>query len=444
MQTAPTGRLPSFRHGVHPDERKQATCRLVVEHMPFADEYVLPLSQHIGAPAKPVVTPGERVVRGQTVAEPGGFVSTALHAPVTGTVSSIELRPHPTGTQKPAIVIRTDALDSQRHVLAAAKLGSGASAAELVDRVQASGIVGLGGAAFPAHVKLKVPDGKHVRFAILNGCECEPYLTCDDRIMVERPEAVRRGLRLIMRLTGAEHGYVGIENNKPSAIDAMRAVTAEDADLTVVPVAVKYPEGAEKMLIDAILHMEVPTGKIPLDLDIVVNNVGTAAAITDAVDSGRPLVDRVVTVTGPGIRRPANVLVPIGTPLASLIDHCGGLRPEARQVILGGPMMGTAQKNLDVPITKGTSGVLVLTHEAPIVEEEPCIRCGRCLAACPMFLNPSRFALLARAERVEGLIAQHVNSCFECASCSYSCPSHIPLVHLIRVGKALVRERAAK
>jgi electron transport complex protein RnfC len=429
----------TFRHGVHPDENKRATASLATERMRFVGEYVLPLSQHIGAPSKAVVRPGERVERGQLLASPGGFVSVALHAPVSGTIKAIELRPHPNGKLMESIVVETDAFSSQE--LAVRAKVNGDAAGSIAQRVQQGGIVGLGGAAFPAHVKLSVPEGKKVRFLILNGCECEPYLTCDHRVMVERPEAVLRGLRLLMGQLGVERGYIGIERNKPDAVARLQALAASEPDIEVIALEVKYPQGAEKMLIDAILKKEVPSGKLPLDLEIVVNNVGTAAAIADLVDEGAPLIERVVTVTGSGIKRPANVLVPIGTPIRAVIEHCGGLLPGTKQVILGGPMMGQAQKNLDVPVTKGTSGILCLIDPLPAIAEEACIRCGRCLEACPMFLNPSRLQALIRREDDTGLKAYHVLDCIECASCSFVCPSHIPLVQLIRVGKALVRQK---
>lgn len=436
--------IPTFRHGVHPEEHKELTNRLAIERMPFVDEYVLPLSQHTGAPSKPRVGVGQRVVRGQMIAEADGFISTALHAPATGTVAAIELRPHPNGRRMPAIVLRTDPFDSQRLVSGSSPRPDDLSPAEIVRRVQDAGLVGLGGAAFPSHVKLSVPEDRRVRFVILNGCECEPYLTCDHRVMIERQDEVVRGLRLIMNVVGAERGYIGIESNKPDAIDALRAAVRSDATIEVVPLAVKYPQGAEKTLIDAILRREVPTGKLPLDLEILVQNVGTATGLVDLFENGKPLIERVVTVTGDAVRRPANLLVPVGTPLRALLDHCGGLDERARQVVLGGPMMGMAQKNLDAPMIKGVSGVLAFCREVGFVEEDPCIRCGRCLEACPMFLNPSRLAMLVRAEDPGALRAHHQLDCFECASCSFVCPSHIPLVQLMRVGKAIVRGHGDK
>jgi len=249
-----------------------------------------------------------------------------------------------------------------------------------------------------------------------------------------------RGLRLIVDRLGADRGYIGIEENKPDAIEALRATAAGDDAITVVPLEVKYPQGAEKMLIDAVFHREVPSGGLPLDLEIVVQNVGTAVALVDLMDEGLPLIERVLTVVGTGIRRPANLMVPLGTPIQAIFDHCGGLAEKTRQVILGGPMMGVAQKRLDVPVVKGTSGLLAFTEPLSLAKEDPCIRCGRCLEACPIFLNPSRLSLLARREEVDDLRAHSILDCCECASCSFVCPSNIPLVQLMRVGKAMVRQ----
>lgn len=440
---AATTRPQSFRHGVHPPEHKGATRRAALERMPFVSEYVLPLSQHIGAPSKPVVKVGDRVRRGQLIAEPAGFVSTALHAPVTGDVSAVELRLHPNGQMMPAIVIETDPYDSQRLETTAPIDAGKLSAEEMVQRVQQAGLVGLGGAAFPSHVKFSVPEGRQVKFVLINGCECEPYLTADHRVMLERAGAVVRGTELMMAHVGAERGFIGIEENKPDAISALRDVLP--ASIEVVPLRVKYPQGAEKMLIDAIFGQRVPAGGLPLDLDILVNNVGTTAALADLFDRGIPLIERAVTVTGPAIARARNLIVPIGTPASAVIAHCGGLRRGARQVVFGGPMMGMAQKSLDVPVLKGTSGILCLDRASPArLRESPCIRCGRCVEACPMLLNPTRLAQLTRAERVDELESHHLLNCFECASCSYVCPSHIPLVQWMRMGKALLRNRKSK
>ena len=440
MSAPGLSRSATFKHGIHPDELKQATSALPIERMPFVKEYVLPLSMHIGAPSRPLVEVGQRVERGECIAAAEGYISTAAHAPVSGTIIAIEPRPHPSGSWLPAIVIQTDLFSNQQLSARLQPLPADLSDEELVGQVQTAGLVGLGGAAFPSHVKLQLPEGKRAKFVILNGCECEPYLTCDHRLMLERAESVIHGLALIRDRVGAERSYIGVEKNKPDAIAALKRAGGNDPGLTVVPLQVKYPQGAEKMLIDAIFALEIPSGRLPLDLEMVVNNVGTAAALSDLVRHGMPLIERIVTVSGTGIRRPANVLVPIGTPLKDLIEYCGGLLPQVRQVILGGPMMGQAQKNLDVPVIKGTSGVLVFTHAIPVIEEQPCIRCGRCLEACAMFLNPSRLALMVRADDVDGLKQYHMPDCFECAACSYACPSSIPLVQLMRVGKAMVRQ----
>lgn len=436
-------RMPSFRHGIHPAENKYYTNALSIERMPFVDEYVLPLAQHIGAPAIAEVKAGEYVHRGTQIARAGGFVSTVLHAPVSGEVIGIEQRLHPNGKLQPAIVLRTDPYADQRVNRVNAVDPATLDAKAMVSHVQASGLVGLGGAAFPSHVKFSVPEGKRVQFVIVNGCECEPYLTCDHRIMVERPEAVLRGTDLIMAHTGAKTGYIGIEANKPDAITLLKSLAP--ANIKIIPVQVKYPQGAEKMLIDAVLKQEVPAGGLPLDIEVLVNNVGTTAALADWFDQGIPLVERVVTVTGDGIKRPRNLMVPLGTPIEALIDYCGGLTQGTRYVIAGGPMMGMSQKSLQVPVLKGTSGVLCLKSlPQEELKEYPCIKCGRCLEACPMFLNPTRLASLARKGRIEDLLDYHVLDCFECASCSFSCPSNIPLVQWIRVGKGLFRELQQK
>jgi electron transport complex protein RnfC len=440
---AVSDKLPTFRHGVHPPELKEATAGRPIERMPFVREYVLPLSQHTGAPSVAVVRPGRRVVRGELIAEPGAFVSTSLHAPVTGWVKAIEPRLHPNGKMMPSIVIEADPFSSQKVLPQTVPDPASLSNAEMVKEIQRAGLVGMGGAAFPSHVKVSLPEGRRIDFVVINGCECEPALTCDHRLMAERPEAVVRGTLILLKHLGAKRAYIGIEANKPDAAERLRQVAPPEVEVVVVQV--KYPQGAEKMLIDAVLHREVPSGGIPLDIQILTNNVATTAALADWFDHGIPLIERVVTVTGPGIVHPRNLLVPLGTPVSALVDYCGGLRSEARQVIMGGPMMGMPQKSLDVPVMKGSSGIVALTraHYAE-VPEFPCIRCARCLEACPMFLNPTRLAHLAKFERVEDLPEYHILDCFECGSCSYVCPSNIPLVQWIRVGKALVREAARK
>ncbi|MFH1964577.1 MAG: electron transport complex subunit RsxC [Acidobacteriota bacterium] len=433
----------TFKHGVHPSENKGATSFRAIERVPFVKEYVMPLSQHTGAPSVSIVCAGQEVLRGERIADPGGFVSTTLHSPVTGRVTSLGPRLHANGKMMPAITIEADPYASQRAQPQErpdpAKLDNRAFAKQLQD----AGLVGLGGAAFPSHVKVQIPEGKKIEYVVINGVECEPYLTCDDRLMVERPEAVIRGTQLLMDNTGARKAFIGIEANKPDAVEALRALAPRG--IVISPLQVKYPQGAEKMLIKALLGLEVPSGGLPLDLDVLTNNVGTTAAIADWFDRGVPLIERVVTVTGPGIPHPRNLLVPLGTPLSALIEYCGGLRKETKQLIMGGPMMGMTQKSLDVPVMKGTSGLLALTRVFQAdIREYPCIKCGRCLESCPMFLNPTRLANLARMKVVDKLADYNLMDCFECASCSYTCPSNIPLVQWIRIGKVMAREAQNK
>ena len=442
----------TFRHGVHPEEHKELTEHLPIERMPFVDRYVLPLSQHIGAPCKAVVAAGDRVVRGQVIAEPGGFVSPTLHSPVTGQVVAVAPRRHPNGQMVPAIEIAADPYSTQqigpRPLLDWQKL----SAKEFVTEVQKAGLVGMGGAAFPTHVKYATPEGKRIRKLVVNGCECEPYLTCDHRVMLEQPESVVRGTRIVAEKLGVESATIGVELNKPDAIEALAAVIrAEKANgLEVRGVRVKYPQGAEKMLIRALFREHVPAGGLPLDLEIVVNNVGTMVAVADWCDRGQPLIERPVTVSGPGVCKPANLMVPIGTSVREVLRFCGGLTPETKMVVMGGPMMGSALANLDGPVLKGTSGILAFTEdETGVPAEYPCIRCGRCLESCANFLNPSRLARLGRLvkastgrlEVLDALEKSFVYDCMECAACSFACPSNIPIVQLIRTAKAALRDR---
>ncbi len=433
--------MRSFRHGVHPDEHKEATAHLAIERMPFVDRYVIPLSQHAGKPAKPVVRVGERVRRGQLLAEPNGFVSTSLASPVTGTVRSLGVRRRAMGDLGDALEIEADPFASQAFAAADPLDWATLSHDDFVAEVQRAGLVGMGGAAFPSHVKYAVPEGR-VRRLVINGCECEPYLTCDHRVMVERPEAVLRGVEILAAKLDVEETVIGVEANKPDAIDALREHLDHLPAVTVTPLRVKYPQGAEKMLIKAVFGEEVPAGKLPLDLGVLVNNVSTMAALADWFDRRIPLVERVLTVAGPGVSRPANLIVPVGTPVRSVLEHCGGLTSATREVVMGGPMMGQPLASLDVPVQKGTSGLLAFTEsESARPSEYSCLKCGRCLEACSNFLNPSRLARLARAERFQDMEKSFALDCMECGACSYSCPSNIPIVQLIRAAKTEIRRR---
>ncbi|MHC4414695.1 MAG: electron transport complex subunit RsxC [Planctomycetota bacterium] len=433
----------TFRHGVHPQELKEQTVHLPLERMPFVDRYVLPLRQHTGAPCRPVVSVGASVTRGQIIAAPGGFVSTTLHSPVTGRVTAIGPRRHPTGELVDSIEIEADAFSTQRLVEADAIDFRSLSLDEFIEHVQRAGLVGMGGAAFPTHVKYKLPEGRRCERLVVNGCECEPYLTCDHRLMVERPDAVVAGTQIVATKLGADSATIGVELNKPDAIDALERSIADGAKISVVGLKVKYPQGAEKMLIKALFGEEVPAGKLPLDLDIIVNNVASMASLADYFQRGQPLIERALTVAGPGVERPANLIVPIGTPAREVLRHCG-INGDTRQVVMGGPMMGTPLASLDAPVLKGTSGLLAFTETViSHPTEYACLRCGQCLDACSNFLNPARLARLARAGRWEELEKQYVMDCMECGACTYTCPSGVPVVHLIRAAKAAIRQQKA-
>lgn len=413
--------------------------------MPYPDELVLPLSQHLGAPSVPIVKVGDRVVRGQRIADANGFVSVPLHASATGTVAAIEKRPHPSGTPGEAIVIRVDHTSPQTLYNEKPIDWDHLPVDQLLTAVQQGGFVGLGGAAFPTHVKFVVPEGKRVEWFLVNGAECEPYLTSDHRIMVQYAGEIFLGIRLAMRILGAKKCFIGVERNKWDAIVGLRESIPADLPCEVVPLQVKYPQGAEKMLISAILHRDVPSGRLPIDAQVVVSNVGSIAGMGEMISLGKPLIERIVTVTGPGVRNPATLMVPVGTLMSDVLDHCGGITDDTRQVLNGGPMMGKAQYDLDVPVLKGTSGIVCLTDADVLSRREyPCIRCSSCLDACPVFLNPSELGFLARTGQYDDMLRLHIMDCMECGSCSYVCPSNIPLVQRFRVAKALLREEQAR
>jgi electron transport complex protein RnfC len=320
----------------------------------------------------------------------------------------------------------------------------GLSRDEVLRAVQDAGVVGLGGAAFPTHVKLQPPPGTTIDTLVINGAECEPYLTTDHRTMVEYPERVHFGVRIMMHALGVQRAVIGVERNKPDAIEALERTRPTDIDVTVLPLTVKYPQGAEKMLLKAVLDREVPSGKLPATVGAIVQNVASVATLAEVFETGLPLVERIVTVSGPGVARPANLIVPVGTLTRDVLAFCGGVTADAAEVLFGGPMMGTALANLDVPVLKGTTGIVVLTHaEVRDTAQSPCIHCGRCLDACPMFLNPSLLGDLARAGRYDEMAAAHLADCMLCGSCSYVCPSSIPLAQLFSASKAAVRKQSA-
>lgn len=440
-----------FERGIHPPAEKQATANRSIRRLPYPNEVVVPLSQHIGKPPKAIVRVGEEVVRGQPIARGEDWLSVPHHAPVTGVVTAIELRPSARGPWLPSIVIRAHAGASQEDLWGIPRNLADATADELLQAVWDTGMVGLGGAAFPTHAKLSVPKQARVHTLVVNGCECEPYLTCDHRVMVEEADDLVVGIRYAMRITGARRAIVGIEDNKPDAVEAVRAAieragTVPEGELFVEKVPTKYPQGSEKMLIMALFGVEIPSGTLPIAMNMVVNNVGTLAALGRLLPQGRGLTERVVTVTGPGVARPGDYRVPLGTPLQFVLDYAGA-PVDARQVILGGPMMGQAIATLDVPVTKGVSGVLAFRKQDMAQRDSmrtyPCIKCGECVESCPMGLNPSALGMLAAKREYEQMgAAYHLGECFECGCCTYVCPSNIPLVQQFRVAKQVLRERA--
>ncbi|MFA5627263.1 MAG: electron transport complex subunit RsxC [Thiohalomonadaceae bacterium] len=437
----------TFAHGIHPKTNKESTADKPIRRLPFAPRLSVPLAQHLGKPSRAIVKIGEEVVRGQPIAVADGFMSVPQHAPATGRIEAIALMPSAQGPRVLSIIIKVHEASSQEVLWRnnprdMATLGN----EEIIQAVQDTGMVGLGGAAFPSHVKLKVPAGATIDTLIVNGCECEPYLTTDHRVMLEHSKELIRGTQYAMRVVGAKQAIIGVEDNKPDAIAAItQHLPAGDA-IKVEAVETKYPQGAEKMLITALLGREVPSGGLPAHIGVVVNNVGTLAALGNLLPRGEGLIERVVTVTGPGVKKPGNYLVPVGTPLRFLLEHVGFCGSE-QQVILGGPMMGHAVASLDVPITKGSSGVLVLSNseiKAKSRRVHPCIRCGKCVTACPMQLNPSQLGMLAAKREYEVMDERfHLKDCIECGCCSFICPSAIPLVQYFRIAKSILRERAA-
>jgi electron transport complex protein RnfC len=382
------------------------------------------------------------------IAHSDEWLSVPHHAPVTGVVEAIELRPSARGPWVESIVIRTHQGATQEDLWGQPQDLSNATPQELLQAIWDSGMVGLGGAAFPTHAKLTVPKQAKVHTLVVNGCECEPYLTCDHRVMIEEADALMIGIRYGMRATGAVRAIIGVEDNKPDAVDAIQhAINRIGAnDIFVEAVPTKYPQGAEKMLIMALFGVEIPSGGLPVNLGMVVNNVGTLAALGRLLPAGRGLTERVVTVTGPGVARPGDYRMPIGTPLKFVLDYAGA-EVDSRQVIMGGPMMGQSAASLDVPITKGVSGILVL-RGSDIAEREhrvvyPCIKCGECVESCPMGLNPSILGMLASRREYEPMGSQyHLGDCFECGCCTYVCPSNIQLAQQFRIAKQVLRERA--
>ncbi|RJQ44019.1 MAG: electron transport complex subunit RsxC [Nitrospiraceae bacterium] len=434
------GKSATFERGIHPRYNKELASHKPIARARIPQRVVIPLSQHIGAPAKCEVKIGDEVKKGQIIGSPSGFVSSPVHASISGKVIAIADFPTSAGRLVNSVVIESDGQDEAIAFKESPDyLNLGAD--EIKSLIKDAGIVGMGGAAFPTNVKLSPPKEKPIDSVILNGAECEPYLTADHRLMNEHPGEVVEGLKIIMKSLGVNKGYIGIEENKPDAIQAIKAAVSGEANIEVCSLEIKYPQGAEKMLIKAIKGREVPSKGLPMDVGVVVQNIGTALAVYEAVRYGKPLIERVVTVTGNGIKEPNNLMVRIGTLMSDVIEQCGGLVEGAVKVISGGPMMGFAQWSLDVPVTKGTSGILVLTADeyAPSDEYFACIRCGRCVDVCPMGLNPSMLSILAEKGFYEEAKDYNLFDCFECGSCAFVCPAKRPMVQFMRLAKSQVK-----
>ena len=432
----------SFRGGAHPPEEKHWTEQKAIESPPLPDQVIIPLQQHIGAPAKPTVQKGDSVQTGQIIGKTDKFVSVPAHASISGTVAAVESRPHPLGTNLLSVVIENDGTDSWVKTVKPDKNFNDHSIEKMIKRIQEAGIAGMGGAAFPSHVKLSPPKEKPIEIAFLNGVECEPFLTSDHRLMLENPDDILKGFQIIMKILNVKRGIIGIEKNKPDAISLFQRKTADMEGLSVLPLHVKYPQGAEKQLIKAGTGREVPAGGLPMDVGCLVHNVGTALAIYEAVSSRKPLIERIVTVTGPGIQTPKNLRVRIGTSFQYLIDFCDGYTSSAAKLVNGGPMMGISQITADVPVIKGTSGVLVLDEKtADLKSEQPCIACARCVDICPMKLVPNTIAKFVEYNQIEAAHELGVLDCIECGTCSFICPAKRNLVHYIKLGKALWTEK---
>ncbi|MHB1194623.1 MAG: electron transport complex subunit RsxC [Longimicrobiales bacterium] len=435
----------TFSHGVHPPDSKSLTEHLPIRRMPFPGRIALPLRQHAGKPARCLVKKGDRVERGDKIAEADGYMSVPIHASAAGTVAEIGWWPHPDGSMAEAVVIDVTPHSPQIPRPRMVPDWHGLNPDQVRKAVQDGGVVGLGGAAFPTHVKLSPPKDLPIEWLLVNGAECEPYLTTDHRTMVEYPERVHFGIRIMMQCLGVKRAVIGVEMNKPDAIEALERTKPADLDITVQGLQVKYPQGAEKMLIQVVTGREVPSGKLPMHVGAVVQNVGSIATIAEIFETGLPLIERVVTVTGPGLKRPSNLIVPVGAMLGDVLAFCGGLTDDAAEIIFGGPMMGSSQPDLRTPLTKGVSGVTVLTSkEVKPKKTYPCIKCGHCLDACPVFLNPSALGILAQAARYEDMQAKfHLQDCMLCGSCSYVCPSNIPLSQMFALSKMGLRKQQA-
>lgn len=435
--------LKTFRlGGVHPQDNK-LSATVPLAQLPLPKQVTIPIMQHIGAPAKVVVQRGDTVKVGQVIAQHEGFISSNIHASCCGRIGIIEEVMDSTGFKHLAVNIRVkgddwlETIDRTETLVEEIPL----SRDEIVARVMEAGVVGMGGAGFPSHAKIKVPEGKTIDTLIINGVECEPYLTADHRLMLEKPREILVGVRILIKALGVSRAIIGIEDNKHDAIELFDEWLREDKQIEVQRLEVQYPQGGEKQLIQAVLDREVPTGGLPADVGVIVHNVGTTFAIYEAVQKNKPLIERVVTVTGKDVKQPSNFWVRIGTPVFELITAAGGLPESTGKVVSGGPMMGKAIADLEVPVAKGTSGILMIAQtETKRAEEYNCVHCGKCVEACPMGLEPYRLLLLSKAGQSEKSKRENVLDCIECGSCSFVCPSNRPILDYIRLSKTKVKK----
>lgn len=434
----------SFKGGIHPSgDGKNLSSAKAIESAPIFERYFVLLGQNAGKAPEAVVAKGDAVKKYQLIAKASGFVSANLHAPTSGTVAGVTTVPGPMGVPAQAIEIVSDGLDEAVEPLSAIEWQK-ADNKVLLDRVAECGLVGMGGASFPTHVKLSPPPDKAIDTLIFNGAECEPYLTADHRLMIEYTDSVLEGAAIVGKILGVSNIFIGVEINKADAISELQKL-ADKYGIKIVPLKVRYPQGSEKQLINSITGREVRSGGLPMDAGCVVQNVGTAKAVYDAVVKGLPLVERVVTVTGEVVAEPGNWLVRIGTPVIKMIELAKGVTANPGKLILGGPMMGFAQKSFDVPVSKNTSGILLLSKEVAVnYGSGSCIRCGRCVSACPMHLVPCLLGCAIEGERYDLAAANHVMDCLECGACAYICPAHRPLIQHMRRAKAEIRRRNAK
>ena len=437
-------KLYTIRGGIHPEYRKELASEKAIVALPMPSALYIPLQQHIGAPAEVLVKAGDKVRKGQMIARSQGAISAPQHASTSGTIVAITevAAPHPSGLPQSTIVLEPDHLDEWADLPAAIADPFAADPQLIRERVAASGIVGMGGAAFPSAVKLNLGQQKKLQILLLNGAECEPYLTCDDRLMREYADEIVDGARIMAHALGTPRVVIGIEQNKPQAIEIMTRASASHAHIEVFAAPVQYPMGSERHLVQAITGLETPAKMLTADLGIVVHNVATARAVHHAVRFGRPLVARVVTVSGGAIRVPNNVLAPIGTRVADLIEFCGGFSARPESIVNGGPMMGQPLASLEAPVVKGTSGILALTaEEINDRPTSPCIRCGTCITVCPCGLSPVEMAAFIKKDKLDGATKLGVMDCVSCGSCSWACPSHIPLVHYFNYAKGMIRDQ---